>query len=304
MAALVKMSIVRPFGKHFAVDKLNKLTCRQTSGMSGVKDNPIQTNTKINHNTVDEDEVSKFDRLAQSWWDESGEMAALHTMNRLRVPFVSESLTKNIKKTDEQSIVSPSESCTKPLLGLKILDVGCGAGILSEPLARLGASVTGLDASVENIEMAKQHASTDPDLPSITYHCLPVEDFCQDEPQLFNCVIASEIVEHVSDASVFLEACGKLVRPGGSIFVTTLNKTAISFLFGKVAAEYIMRIVPAGAHDWNKFISPQDVQDILLQNGFETREVRGMTMNPLSMKWYWIENQSINYALHATKHGN
>ncbi|ELU05074.1 hypothetical protein CAPTEDRAFT_147618, partial [Capitella teleta] len=246
--------------------------------------------------TIDQEEVDKFGKLAQKWWDRSGEFGALHTMNNIRIPLVRDAL-------------APGQSLfTKPLRGLKLLDVGCGGGILSEaranssPLARLGASVTGLDASAENINIARLHAAHDSLVRENTdYICSPVEQLPESLWETYDAVVASEILEHVSDAQVFISSCCCLVKPGGSIFITSLNKTQASKFLAVFAAERILRIVPEGAHDWDKFVPIDVLQSLLRENGMTTQLLHGIKLNPFNLKWSWTSDVSMNYALHATK---
>lgn len=252
----------------------------------------MSNDTKASGTTIDQEEVDKFSRLANHWWDETGEFGPLHTMNDLRIPLVRDALASS----------SSSGSVCLPLSGVKILDVGCGGGILSEPLARLGAEVTGLDASEENIEVAKRHAALDESISlRLRYECSTVENFSLQEPEKYDGVVASEIIEHVANQPQFVTSCCQLVRPGGSIFLTTINRTWLSYWLAIIAAERILRIVPEGVHDWNKFIPPEDLQCLLQKENFKTVLVRGMTLNPLNLRWSWFSDTSINYAIHAVK---
>lgn len=254
----------------------------------------LSASTGASHaSTVDEEEVERFSRLADNWWDESGEFGALHSMNDLRIPLIRDGLLTSS---------SSDRSTSLPLKGLKILDVGCGGGILCEPLARLGADVTGVDASEENIKAAKLHASYSPSLVErLRYECTTVEELSASEPEVYDGVVASEVIEHVANQTQFLKSCGDLVKPGGSIFLTTMNQTQLSYWLAIFAAERIFRIVPEGIHDWNKFISPDKIHHHLERENFKTVAVRGMTVNPLNFHWCWIENTSVNYAMHAVK---
>ncbi|XP_071113778.1 ubiquinone biosynthesis O-methyltransferase, mitochondrial-like [Haliotis cracherodii] len=241
--------------------------------------------------TIDEEEVEKFSALAELWWDESGEFEALHTMNELRVPLIRDALMKR-----------NAPPTTKPLAGCTILDVGSGGGILAEPLARLGAFVIGVEASEENIKIAQAHLMYDPAIaPNVKYIHATVEDLVGTEEGKMDAVVASEVVEHVADAPAFLSSCCRLVKPGGSLFITTLNKTYISYMLGVMAAERLFRLVSPGTHDWNKFIDPQDLQFMLTQNDMSARLLHGMMYNPLSKRWSWIKDTSINYAIHAVR---
>jgi len=243
------------------------------------------------YTTVSESEVTKFSRLSQHWWNETGEFAALHTLNGLRVPFIVDSMTGQL------SSLSPL-----PLKGFRVLDVGCGGGILCEALARLGADVTGIDASSVNIDVATQHSLVDPLIAGrIQYLCCPVENLKGHDVIEYDAVVMSEIVEHVIDPESFISAACSHVKIGGSVFITTINRTTLSYLLVVIAAEQLLRIVPRGSHDWAKFVAPQEVQQMLSTNSVKTRLVHGMTLNPINLKWSWCPDRSCNYTLHAVK---
>ncbi|KAK7478865.1 hypothetical protein BaRGS_00029846 [Batillaria attramentaria] len=252
----------------------------------------------IAQTTIDEEEVNKFSELAELWWDEAGEFEALHSMNEIRVPFIRDALvSQRIQQGGNADFKAAA-----PLAGLQIVDVGSGGGILSEPLARLGAFVIGVDASEENIKIAQAHVMHEPKVArNVKYIQATVEDLVATEAGKFDAVVASEVVEHVADVATFVGACCQLVKPGGSIFMTTLNKTYLSYVLGVVGAENFLRLVSPGTHDWNKFISPQDLQYILDQNNFSTRLLHGMMYNPFTKRWSWMTNTSINYAIHAVR---
>ncbi|XP_048768206.1 ubiquinone biosynthesis O-methyltransferase, mitochondrial-like isoform X2 [Ostrea edulis] len=248
----------------------------------------------IAQTTIDEEEHEKFKKLSHTWWNEIGEFQALHALNALRVPWIRDSL---IEKQDQ-----PSPLHTKPLMGVQILDAGSGGGILSEPLARLGANVIGVDMVEDNIKVAQTHLEEDPGIRgSVKYIQATVEDLVGTNEEAFDAVVASEVVEHVLNIDTFLTSCCKIIKPGGSIFLTTINKTALSYSAGVIAAEYLLRLVPIGTHDWEKFISPEDLQFMLDKSGFSTTLIHGMMYNPLTKRWSWISNTSINYGLHAVK---
>ncbi|KAK3097636.1 hypothetical protein FSP39_011640 [Pinctada imbricata] len=248
----------------------------------------------VTDNTIDEEEREKFAKLAHTWWNESGEFQALHALNALRIPWIRDALINRLE--------TPPSKSGKPLEGLKILDAGSGGGILSEPLARLGAFMVGVDMVEDNIKVAQHHLSEDPRIVSrVKYIQATVEDLVSTEEESFDAVVASEVVEHVANIDSFLNSCGRLVKPGGSMFLTTINKTNISFGLAVVAAERIFRLVPMGTHDWDKFVSPDDLQFILDRNQFTTRLIHGMWYNPLTCRWRWTKDTSINYALHAIK---
>jgi len=243
--------------------------------------------------TLNPEEVKKFEAIAAEWWNLNGPSKGLHSMNGLRVPFVTETLTKMGK-------TQPND---KPLEGVKIIDIGCGGGILSEALARLGASVTGLDPCVPNIEAAKAHASKDPNgLPNLQYLPMTSEDFLsQHNGPLFDAVVASEVIEHVDNTQQFVDTCSKLTVDGGSLFFTTINRTTRSWLGAIIAAEYILHLLPTGTHDWNKFITPKELTDMIDATGCDVRAVHGMFYVPGLNKWSWFPDTSVNYALHAIK---
>lgn len=244
--------------------------------------------------TVDPKEVEFYGKLNTTWWDRNGQLFALHSMNPLRVQFIREGLANTGVIKDDTSL---------PLQGIKILDVGCGGGILSEPLARIGAEVTGIDSSLELIEIAKAHALLDTTLSGrVNYIHSSIENFEEEHAQAYDAVVASEILEHVIDQWLFLKCCSNTLKPGGSLFVTTLNKTLPSWLGAIVAAEHLLKLVPAGTHDWNKFISPEEVQRMVESCGLKTKLIHGMFYNPIRNEWSWTSCSVINYVLHAIKH--
>nr|XP_009941693.1 PREDICTED: hexaprenyldihydroxybenzoate methyltransferase, mitochondrial [Opisthocomus hoazin] len=244
--------------------------------------------------SVDSKEMKKFQLLAHKWWDEEGEYSALHSMNDIRVPFIRDTLLNR----------SGSYHPGNPLSGVKILDVGCGGGLLSEPLGRLGALVTGIDPLEDNIRTADQHKSFDPILAKrIQYKSSSLEEIVEESVETFDVIVASEVVEHVADLEVFIKCCSQVLKPEGSLFITTINKTQLSYVLGIVVAEKIMGIVPEGTHEWEKFVSPEELERLLESNGFSVETVNGMLYNPLSGSWSWVESRSINYAMHAVKSG-
>ncbi|XP_030051515.1 ubiquinone biosynthesis O-methyltransferase, mitochondrial isoform X3 [Microcaecilia unicolor] len=242
--------------------------------------------------TVDPKEMGKFKMWAQKWWDEEGVYSALHAMNDIRVPFIRDTLINRVGDHETGS----------PLAGVTLLDVGCGGGLLSEPLGRLGAVVTGIDPLEDNIKTAQLHKSFDPVLDKlIQYKTSTLEEIVADTAEAFTAVVASEVVEHVADVESFIKCCYRVLKPGGSLFITTINKTTMSYALGIVVAEKIMGIVPDGTHDWEKFISPEELERLLESNGFVMETLNGMLYNPLSGSWRWMENTSLNYAVHAVK---
>lgn len=246
------------------------------------------------HPSVDLKEMKKFQHLAHKWWDEEGEYSALHSMNDIRVPFIRDTLLN----------MSSNYHLGNPLSGVKILDVGCGGGLLSEPLGRLGASVTGIDPLEDNIRTADQHKSFDPVLAKrIQYKSSSLEEIVEESMETFDVIVASEVVEHVADLEMFIKCCSRVLKPEGSLFITTINKTQLSYVLGIVVAEKIMGIVPEGTHEWEKFVSPEELERLLESNGLSVKTVNGMLYNPLSGSWSWMESTSVNYAMHAVKSG-
>jgi len=247
--------------------------------------------------TVDQEEVKKFERL--SWWDPRGSMKELHSMNKLRVPFIKDGLLSARRESKQES--------SKPLTGLSILDVGCGGGILTEPLGRLGANVIGLDPGVENIAVARLHLeefSSGGVEDRVEYVSMSLEEFIQSRPAdilQFDGIVASETIEHVDNPATFVQMMSSLVKPGGSLFLTTLNRTFESWVGAIVAWEYVLRKLPPGTHQWHKFITPEEVQTMIRDVGLRTKLIHGMCYNPVLNKWSWTKDTSINYCIHAVK---
>ncbi|KAM4040302.1 ubiquinone biosynthesis O-methyltransferase, mitochondrial [Anomaloglossus baeobatrachus] len=242
--------------------------------------------------TVDPMEVKKFQAWSAKWWDEEGVYLPLHAMNDIRVPLIRDILMSKNHNHDVGS----------PLAGIRILDVGCGGGLLSEPLGRLGAAVTGIDPVEDNIRTGELHKSFDPVLDKcIQYRHCSIEDIVEHGMESFEAVVASEVVEHVNDVESFIQSCFQVLKPGGSLFITTINKTRLSYLLGILVAEKVMSIVPDGTHNWDKFISPVELERLLESNGFVVDMLRGMLYNPFWGSWRWIDDTSVNYAIHAVK---
>ena len=232
--------------------------------------------------TVDKIEIEKFSKLAKDWWNPNGKFKPLHLFNPARIAFIKEKLISHFKR---------DLNSEKPLKELKILDIGCGGGLLCEPLKRLGAVMTGIDASNNNIEVAKLH-SKEMNL-NIKYICCSPENI--NLKSEFDVILNMEIVEHVSNVDLFIQSCSKLIKKNGIMFVATINKNLKSYLFAILGAEYILKWLPIGTHDWNKFLTPQELEIIASKNNFAGDEVTGMKFNPLSKKWYKCSDSSVNY---------
>ncbi len=232
--------------------------------------------------TVNKTEIEKFSKLAKDWWNPKGKYKPLHLFNPARIEFIKNKLI---------SYFDLNSNSQKPLKKLKILDIGCGGGLLCEPLHKLGATITGIDASKNNIEVAKLH-SKEMDLDIKYIHCSPENLNLQNE---YNVVLAMEVVEHLLDINIFMQNCSKLIKKNGIMFVATLNKNLKSYIFGIVGAEYILRWLPIGTHDWDKFLTPQNLESIVCNNNFLADETVGMKFNLLSSKWCVSDDTSVNY---------
>ena len=234
-------------------------------------------------------EVAQFEQSAEQWWDSEGEFSGLHKMNPIRLSFIKERLCQHFDRDrDEQ----------KPFMGINIIDVGCGGGLLCEPLSRLGAEVTGIDAGKKNIDVAKRH-SKEKEVPVYYKKCLP-EDVAKDG-NTYDVVTSFEVIEHVINAEGFVKTCCQLLNPGGVIIFSTLNRTVESLALAKVGAEFIFRLVPIGTHSWRKFIKPSELAKFLRQSGLYLDDLRGMVYEPLHDEWKLSKNVKINYVISAKK---
>ena len=232
-------------------------------------------------NTINKKEIEKFSRIAEEWWNPDGKFKPLHKFNPIRISYIKDNIIKTLKLENKK----------KPLETVKILDIGCGGGLLSEPMKRLGAEVVGIDASNKNIEIAKIHAKKN-DL-DIKYLCTSPENLGANEK--FDVILNMEIIEHVQDVDFFLNSCSRLLKKGGIMFIATLNKTLKSYFFAIVGAEYILRWLPIGTHDWEKFIEPSYLVDILKKYNLKPDAIDGMKFNLIKDEWSISADKSINY---------
>ncbi|WP_439576944.1 bifunctional 2-polyprenyl-6-hydroxyphenol methylase/3-demethylubiquinol 3-O-methyltransferase UbiG [Elioraea sp.] len=232
--------------------------------------------------TVSAAEAAKFGALAEHWWDPEGPMRPLHRMNPLRTGWIARRV----------------EAAGLAWRGLRLLDVGCGAGLAAEAFARRGAAVTGIDAASEAIAAARRHAEQGG--LAIDYRIAAPEELAE-EGALFDVVVALEVIEHVADRDAFLAALATLTRPGGLVFLSTLNRTARSFLLAKVGAEYLLRLLPVGTHDWRAFVTPAELARALRRAGFAVTDSAGMTMAPLTGTWRESGDLSVNYLVAARR---
>lgn len=239
--------------------------------------------THMQKANLDDTEISRFDALAAQWWDVSGPMAPLHKMNPTRLEWIVNQLKNHFKSISKKDI----------------LDIGCGGGLVAEPLARLGARVTGIDGAKDLIEVAKAHAA-DQGL-DIDYRCSLTCDLIK-EKKKYDAVLALEVIEHVPDQNAFIAEVAQLVRPGGLVLLSTLNRTPASFAFGIVAAEYIMGWLPQGTHEWKKFVKPSELFQLCVENGLTPYETCGLSYDPLTKSFALNKNKlSVNYFLAAVK---
>ena len=232
-------------------------------------------------NTINKNEIEKFSKMADEWWDPNGKFKPLHKFNPIRIKYIKESIIEEFNLEDTDSV---------PLKGIKILDIGCGGGLLSEPMCRLGADVTGIDASSKNIEIAKIHAEKN-NL-KIKYICTSPEKIKDTQ---YDVILNMEIIEHVENVDLFLKSSVSLLNKKSLMFVATLNKTLKSYLFAIIGAEYVLRWLPIGTHEWEKFVKPRDLEDMLTNHGMKLIKTDGVKFNPILDKWSLSKDTSINY---------
>ena len=238
-------------------------------------------------NSVNKKEIEKFSKMAAEWWDPSGKFKPLHKFNPIRIKYIKENIINSFKLKTKK----------KPLDKINILDIGCGGGLLSEPMTRLGANVTGIDASIKNINIAKLHAKKNK---------LKINYFCSSPEKLkiqkkFDVILNMEIIEHVEDINFFINSCSKLLKKNGLMFVATLNKTLKSYMFAIIGAEYVLRWLPIGTHDWEKFVRPEDLKKILSKNNLKLEKLDGMNFNIIKDEWNVSSDTSINYIVKSIK---
>ena len=237
--------------------------------------------------SVNKKEIEKFSKMADEWWDPSGKFKPLHKFNPIRIQYIKENIIGNFKLKNKK----------KPLDKINILDIGCGGGLLSEPMTRLGANVTGIDASSKNINIAKHHAKK---------NNLKINYICSSPEKLkikkkFDVILNMEIVEHVDDINFFINSSSKLLKKNGLMFVATLNKTLKSYMFAIIGAEYVLRWLPIGTHDWEKFVKPNDLIKMSEKNGLSLKKLDGMKFNILDDSWKITSDTSINYITKSIK---
>ena len=237
--------------------------------------------------TINKEEIQKFSNLADQWWDVKGKFKPLHLFNPIRIEYITDQIKLHFNlKSREHNYLN----------GLKILDIGCGGGLISEPMARLGANVTGIDASEKNIKVAEIHSKKSG--LKIKYLNKSPEQLKHEE---FDVILNLEVVEHVENVDLYMSSCKNLLKKDGLMFTDTLNRTFISYLKAIIGAEYILRWLPIGTHDWNKFIKPEELEKNLEDKNFRTVDVKGLEFNPIIKKWKKSENLSVNYIICSKK---
>ncbi len=231
--------------------------------------------------SVNKKEIDKFSKIANEWWDPEGKFKPLHKFNPTRIKYIKENIINNFKLKNK----------IRPLSGINILDIGCGGGLLSEPMSRMGANVTGIDASDKNIKIAKLHSKKNK--LKINYLCSSPEKLKIEKK--FDVILNMEIVEHVEDIDFFLKSCSKLLKKNGLMFVATINKTLKSYFFAIIGAEYVLRWLPIGTHEWEKFVKPEDLKKILTKYDLSLNKLEGMNFNIIKDEWSISKDLSVNY---------
>jgi len=239
-------------------------------------------------NTINTEEINKFSRIADEWWKADGKFKSLHKFNPIRLKFIIDQTITNF---------NCDQNNKQPLKGIKILDIGCGGGLLSEPLARLGASVTAIDASENNIKAATVHANK----ANIKINYINGDIDSLESSEKFDVVLNMEVIEHVDNTEYFMQSCCRRVKNDGLIFIATINRTMFSLVFAKYMAEYVLGFLPKGTHDWSKFLSPEEIYLFLIRNKFTVKDTLGVNFNPIQNKWFISRFTPANYMVLGKK---
>ena len=247
-------------------------------------------NTTPQPPSVDPAEVAYYERLAELWWDHHGPFWPLHRLNDFRIRYIRDTLVQ---------LTGRDATAARPLAGLKALDIGCGGGILSESMDQLGARVHGIDVAEKNIYVARRHAAQTG--MSVTYQHVAAESLADDEPASFDVVLNMEVVEHVAELPVFLAACCALLKPGGLMFVATINRTWLAWLFAIIGAEYVLRWLPKGTHQWRRFRRPDEIEQLIAGHGLQVIDRKGVRVNPFTRGFSYTGSLAVNYMLAARK---
>ena len=238
--------------------------------------------------TINKEEIQKFSNLAHEWWDVNGKFKPLHMFNPIRIEYILDQITKHFKFDRKKNQL---------LKGLNVLDIGCGGGLMSEPMARLGANVTGIDAAEKNIKVASLHSKKS----KLKINYLNKSPEQLKDKEKFDIILNLEIVEHVDDLDLYLQSCYNLLKKDGLMFTATINRTLTSFIKAIVGAEYLLRWLPIGTHDWNKFIKPEELQKRLSDKKFLTNNIKGLEFNPIYNEWKKSDSFSVNYIITSIK---
>tara|TARA_B100002051_G_scaffold56258_1_gene51897 strand:+ start:1058 stop:1783 length:726 start_codon:yes stop_codon:yes gene_type:complete len=238
--------------------------------------------------TVNKEEIQKFSAIAEEWWNVNGKFKPLHMFNPIRIEYILETTRDHFNIKDNSN---------EPLKNLRVLDIGCGGGLMSEPITRLGGKVTGIDASEKNIKVAKLHAEKN----NLTINYLNKSPENLDDNEKYDVILNLEIVEHVEDLQLYLKSCSRLLKKNGIMFTATLNRTFTSFIKAILGAEYVLRWLPIGTHDWNKFVKPEELESLITSLNFQIKDVKGLEFKPISRKWVRSENLSVNYIMSSIK---
>ena len=238
--------------------------------------------------TINKEEIQKFSKLADEWWDVNGKFKPLHMFNPIRIEYILDQITKHFKLERKTKL---------PLKNLEILDIGCGGGLISEPMARKGGNVTGIDAAEKNIKIASLHSKES----NLKIRYLENSPEQLKEKEKFDIILNLEIVEHVENLDLYLQSCYDLLKGNGLKFTATINRTLISYIKAIIGAEYVLRWLPIGTHDWNKFVKPEELQKKLTDKKFTTNDIKGLEFNPIFNKWKQSDNLSVNYIICSSK---
>ncbi len=238
--------------------------------------------------TINKEEIQKFSNLADEWWDVNGKFKPLHMFNPIRIEYILDEISKHFQISRKRKNL---------LQNLEILDIGCGGGLISEPMAYLGGNVTGIDAAEKNIKVASVHSKKSK--LKINYLNKSPEQLIVEKK--FDIILNLEVVEHVDDLDLYLKSCSNLLKKNGLMFTATINRTLISYIKAIIGAEYILRWLPIGTHDWNKFLKPEELEKKLFDNKFVIKDLKGLEFNPIFKKWKKSDNLSVNYIICSTK---
>ena len=241
----------------------------------------------MKNNTINKKEIEKFSKIAEEWWNPEGKFKPLHKFNPIRISYIKKNIIKTFKINQSKT----------PLKNIKVLDIGCGGGLLAEPMCRLGAEVTAIDASEKNINVAKLHSEKN----GLKINYLKSSPETLNQSEKFDIILNLEIVEHVDDVNLYVKSCHNLLKNNGLMFTATINRSFTSYIKAIIGAEYLLRWLPIGTHDWNKFIKPEELEALLSKEKFSTLDISGLEFNPFIKRWKKSKNLSVNYIICSSK---